>query len=397
LIVERTGSVSGPVTLTREQAAARFAELPLPTTSDEHWRFTDLRGFDPQEVSDTVVSDTSSTPALDLDVAGRAIVTETGIDILAVPDGVTFELLPADYPSKLIPDDDKFALENLARWEHGLLVHVPKNVVLEKPLYVQVTSNGGSLYWRMVVIAEEGSRFSLIEDLSSAAPDTVAYTNAVVELFVEPAAKIEYVSLQNLSQETWHFGRHKAWLERDSELDWVIGGFGSKRGKVWIENDLAGPGATSRVTGAYFADGDQHLDYDTFQEHIAPNTESDFAFKGALRERASAVWRGMIRVEENAQQTNAYQENRNLLLSDTAHADSIPGLEIMANDVRCTHGATLGKVNREELFYLMARGLSRAEAERLIVRGFFQDVLDRIELVPVREALGAALEARIPQ
>jgi Fe-S cluster assembly protein SufD len=154
---------------------------------------------------------------------------------------------------------------------------------------------------------------------------------------------------------------------------------------------------TSRVTGAYFADGDQHLDFDTFQEHIAPNTESDFAFKGALRERASAVWRGMIRVEEDAQKTNAYQENRNLLLSDTAHADSIPGLEIMANDVRCTHGATLGKVNREELFYLMARGLSRAEAERLIVRGFFQDVLDRIELVPVREALGAALEARIPE
>ncbi len=343
------------------------------------------------------MSDTASKPALDLDVAGRAVVTESGIEIVSAPDGVTFELLPADYPSKLIPDDDKFALENLARWEHGLLVHVPKNVVLEKPLYVQVTSNGGSLFWRMVVIAEEGSRFSLIEDLSSASPETVAYTNAVVELFVEPAAKIEYVSLQNLSQETWHFGRHKAWLERDSELDWVIGGFGSKRGKVWIENDLAGPGATSRVTGAYFADGDQHLDYDTFQEHIAPNTESDFAFKGALRERASAVWRGMIRVEEDAQKTNAYQENRNLLLSDAAHADSIPGLEIMANDVRCTHGATLGKVSREELFYLMARGLSRAEAERLIVRGFFQDVLDRIELAPVREALGAALEARIPQ
>jgi Fe-S cluster assembly protein SufD len=384
-------------TLTREQAAKRFAELPLPSTSDEHWRFTDLRGFDP--VSDTgTVSDTSPRPAmLDMDVAGRALVTENGIEILSAPDGITFEPLPADYESKLVPDDDKFALENLARWEHGLLVRVPKGVVLEKPLYVQVTSSGGSLFWRMVVVAEEGARFSLIEDYSSAGEDTVAYTNAVVELFVEQAAKIEYVSLQNLSRETWHFGRHKAWLERDSELDWVIGGFGSKRGKVWIENDLAGPGATSRVTGAYFADGTQHLDYDTFQEHIAPNTESDFAFKGALRGNATAVWRGMIRVEEGAQKTNAYQENRSLLLSDTAHADSIPGLEIMANDVRCTHGATLGRVDREQMFYLMARGLSRAEAERLIVRGFFQDVLDRIELEPVREALGAALEARIPQ
>ncbi|HEY5294551.1 MAG TPA: Fe-S cluster assembly protein SufD [Gaiellaceae bacterium] len=383
-------------TTSRAQALARYEALPMPSTSDEHWRFTDLRGFDPDAVSEAVGTP-DTKPALDLDVAGRVVVNENGIEILSAPDGITFEPLPADYPAKLIPADDKFAAENLARWEHGLLVRVPKGVQLDKPLYVQVTSNGGSLYWRMVVIADEGARFSLIEDLHSSGPDTVAYTNAVVELFVGPAAKIEYVSLQNLSKETWHFGRHKAWLERDSELDLVVGGFGSKRGKVWIENDLVGQGATSRVTGAYFADGNQHLDYDTFQEHIGPNTESDFAFKGALRENASTVWRGMIRVEQSAQKTNAYQENRNLLLSDQAHADSIPGLEIMADDVRCTHGATLGKVNRDELFYLMARGLSRAQAERLIVRGFFQDVLDRIELEPVREALGAALEARIPQ
>jgi Fe-S cluster assembly protein SufD len=385
-------------TLTRDEAAKRFAELPLPTTADEHWRFTDLRGFDAASlVSETNVSDTSSAPVLDLEVSGRAHVSETSIQIVSAPAGITFEPLPADYPAELVPEDDKFAMENLANWQHGLLVRVPKGVEVEKPLYVKVTSNGGSLYWRMVIVAEEGARFTLIEDLSSVAPDTLAYTNAVVELFVGNGAKIEYVSLQNLSRETWHFGRHRARLEKDSELDWVIGGFGSKKGKVWIENDLAGAGATSRVTGAYFADGDQHLDYDTFQEHIAPSTESDFAFKGALREQATAVWRGMIRVEEGAQKTNAYQENRNLLLSDQAHADSIPGLEIMANDVRCTHGATLGRVDREQLFYLMARGLSRGEAERLIVRGFFQDVLDRIELEPVREALGAALEARIPQ
>ena len=201
------------------------------------------------------------------------------------------------------------------------------------------------------------------------------------------------MSIQNLSRETWHFATHHARVARDAELDWVAGGFGSKKGKVRIQNDLAGPGATSRVTGAYFADGEQHLDYDTFQEHIAPRTESDFAFKGALRDQASTVWRGMIRVENEAQQTNAYQENRNLMLSPKAHADSIPGLEILANDVRCTHGSTTGQVDREQLFYLMARGLSRQEAERIIVRGFFQDILDRIDLEPVREALGAALES----
>ena len=246
-------------------------------------------------------------------------------------------------------------------------------------------------------MAEEGSRFSLIEEYVSGSPDLAAYSNAAVELFVEQGAKLEYVSLQNYSAETWHFATHHARVERDAELDWVAGGFGSRRGKVRIQNDLAGPGATSRVTGAYFADGTQHLDYDTFQEHIAPNTTSDFAFKGALRDEASVVWRGMIRVEKDAQKTNAYQENRNLLLSEQAHADSIPGLEILANDVRCTHGATLSQVDRDQLFYAMARGLTRADAERLIVRGFFQDMLDRIELAPVREALAEALEARIPQ
>jgi Fe-S cluster assembly protein SufD len=383
--------------LTRAEARERYEALPLPTTAEEHWRFTDLRGFDPDVPPVAGGTSRLAAPSLELPVSGRAAVTEAGLEIVDAPEGVRFEPLPLEHEARLIPDDDKFALQNLAEWRHGLLVHVPKGVELELPLYVQVTSNGGRLFWRMVVIADEGARFSLIEDVASSAPAAEAYTNAVVELFVHQAAKVEYVSLQNLSRETWHFGRHRAWLERDAELDWVIGGFGSKRGKVWIENDLAGPGATSRVTGAYFADGEQHLDYDTFQEHIAPNTESDFAFKGALRERASAVWRGMIRVEEDAQKTNAYQENRNLLLSGSAHADSIPGLEIMANDVRCTHGATLGRVNREDLFYLMARGLSRAEAERLIVRGFFQDVLDRIALEPVRETLGEALEARIPQ
>src|SRR5262249_10300793 len=269
----------------------------------------------------------------------------------------------------------------------------------DQPLYVRIANavEGGSLFWRLLVVADPGSRFTVIEEYVSAAPELQAYSNAAVEIFVGDAAKVEYVSVQSLSRATWHFASHHAKVERDAELDWVAGGFGSAKGKVWIQNDLAGPGATSRVTGAYFADGSQHLDYDTFQEHIAPNTTSDFAFKGALRDDARAVWRGMIRVEQDAQRTNAYQENRNLLLSKTAHADSIPGLEILANDVRCTHGATLGQVDREQLFYLMARGLPRAEAERLIVRGFFQDVLDRVELEPVPEALGDALEARIPQ
>jgi Fe-S cluster assembly protein SufD len=389
----------------RPQLLERYRALPLPSTTDEPWRFTDLKGFDPDSfVSNGHVG--GQTPAeaagsmLDLEVAALATVSEDGIEVERAPEGITFEpLRDHELLGTLVGADEKFAAHNAALWEHGLLVQVPKGVVLEQPLYVRIANSrdGGALFWRLLVVAEPESRFSVVEEYASARPDLAGYSNAVSELFVGQGAKVEYVSLQNLSAETWHFASHRARVDRDAELDWVAGGFGSKKGKTRIQNDLAGSGATSRVTGAYFADGEQHLDYDTFQEHIAPNTTSDFAFKGALRDHATAVWRGMIKVEKDAQKTNAYQENRNLILSERAHADSIPGLEIEANDVRCTHGATISPVNRDELFYAMARGISRGEAERLIVRGFFTDVLNRIELEPVREAVTEALEARIPK
>jgi Fe-S cluster assembly protein SufD len=386
----------------RAAAAERYAELPLPDTTQEHWRFTDLKGFDPESFAQNGHVQVPSTETmLELDTAGLAVVTESGIEIERVPDGITFEPLDEAHPRlhELVGADEKFAAHNAAVWQHGLLVHVPRGVELEQPLYVRIASSvdDGSLFFRLLVVAEPDSRFTLIEEYSSASPEQRAYTNVVAELFVEQGAKLEYVSLQNLSRETWHFATHHARVARDAELDWVAGGFGSKRGKTWIQNDLAGQGATSRVTGAYFTDGDQHIDYDTFQLHQAPHTTSDFAFKGALRDTSTAVWRGMIRVEPDAQKTNAYQENRNLMLSPTTHAVPIPGLEILANDVRCTHGATVSRVDSDQLFYAMARGLTEADAERLILRGFFQDVLDRIELEPVREALGEALEARIPQ
>ncbi len=392
------------MTATRTDALRRYRELPLPDTTEEHWRFTDLEGFDPdafQNGSHPEGQTLGATGMLDLDASGLATITEAGVTIERAPEGVTFAPLPEDHDRlySLVGWDEKFAAHNAAVWQHGLLVVVPKGVVLDKPLYVRVTNSteGGSLFWRLLVVAEEEARFTLVEEAVSATPDLRSYTNAAEEFFLGDGSKFEYVHVQNLSRETWHFASHHARVERDAELDWVAGGFGSKKGKVRIQNDLAGPGATSRVTGAYFTDGDQHLDYDTFQEHIAPNTTSDFAFKGALRDTSTAVWRGMIRVERDAQKTNAYQEDRNLMLSPTTHAVPIPGLEILANDVRCTHGATVSRVDRDELFYAMARGLSRGEAERLIVRGFFQDILDRIEFETVREALAAALEARNPQ
>jgi Fe-S cluster assembly protein SufD len=389
--------------LSREEARARYEALPLPDTSMEAWRFTDLRGFDPDAFVRNghgrgLTPDMAAASMVDIDVAGLAYAGEGGIEIERAPEGVTFAPLES-HPllGRLVGTDDKFAAHNAAEWQHGLLVHVRRGVVLEKPLYVRITNSadGGALFWRLLVVAEEDSRFSLIEEYVSSGPDVAGYTNAAAEIYVEQGAKLEYVSIQDLARETWHFASHRARVERDAELDWVAGGFGSKKGKIRIENDLAGQGATSRVTGCYFADGAQELDYDTLQEHLAPNTTSDFAFKGVLRDKARAVWRGMIRVAQDAQKTNAYQENRNLLLSPDAHADSIPGLEIEANDVRCTHGATVSQVNRDELFYCMARGLSRSEAELLIVRGFYQEIFDRIELAPVRDALQGVLEARI--
>jgi Fe-S cluster assembly protein SufD len=386
--------------MNRTDALELYRSLPLPDTTMEAWRFTDLKGFDPDAFGENGQASgpapSSGSDMLSIDVAGAARAAGGAVEIVRMPDGVEFAPLPEDHErlGTLIGAEDKFTAHNAASWQSGLLVRVPKGVEVEQPMYVRVSGDDGSaLFWRLLVVAEEGSRFSVIEEYAGGA----AYTNGAVEVFVEQGAKLEYVSLQNLSRETWHFATHRASVGRDAELDWVAGGFGSKRGKIRIHNDLTGQGATSRVTGAYFADGTQHLDYDTFQQHHAPNTTSDFAFKGALREEASVVWRGMIRVEPDAQKTNAYQENRNLILSHDAHADSIPGLEIMANDVRCTHGATISQVDRDQLFYAMTRGLTRGDAERLIVRGFFQDVLDRIDLEPVREALAEALEARIPQ
>lgn len=354
----------------------RYRALPLPTTTDEHWRFTNLRGFDPD----------SFEPA------------EATVEVEAPIDGVVKPLDGHERLGTLLRPDDKFEAHNAAMWRDGLLVHVPAGVTVEQPVVVRVRNvvANGAVFWRLLVVVEAGASLVLIEEYESERPDLPGYSNAVAELFVEQGAKLEYVSVQRLSSETWHFATHRARLERDSTLDLVAGGFGSKRGKVRIESELAGPGASSRVTGAYLIDGEQHLDYDTFQEHSAPHTTSDFIFKGALYDRARAVWRGMIRVEREAQRTNAYQENRNLILSPKAHADSIPGLEILANDVRCTHGATASPVNEELLFYCMARGLSRGEAERLIVRGFFTDVLDRLELPAAREALARGIEARLP-
>jgi Fe-S cluster assembly protein SufD len=381
-----TATVSEPAWLAGKRAAARelYEHLEVPSNREEAWRYTNLRGFDPD--------------SYDMQPGGLTLGEAD------LPEGVVFgslaamaaerpELVEPHYGT-VVAGDEKFAAGNAAAWRDGVLLYVPTGVEVEVPLRVgvEVPGEGVGVHHRALVVLERGARATFVEEYSSSAP---GYVNTVVELVVGDGARLEYVTTQKHHSDTRQFGSHRATVGRDAEVDWVVLGLGGTRAKSRIESYLAAPGANAKVTGAYFLSGMEHADYDTTQEHAAPNTTSDLFFKGVLTDRARAVWRGVIRVDKGAQKTDAYQENRNLLLSPRAHADSIPGLEIKANDVRCTHGATIGQIDRLQLFYLMSRGLSREQAERVIVRGFFQPILDRIGSDEVRETLAAELEARM--
>jgi Fe-S cluster assembly protein SufD len=294
----------------------------------------------------------------------------------------------------VVRGDTSFVARNDAQWTDGVFVHVPRGVTVDAPIVVSTAHEqaGTTLHWRLLVVLEEDAQASVWHE-STSAPDGLV--NGVVELVVGQNARLRFVDLQDLEESTWVFGTQRATVARDASLDWITLGFGSANGKVFQETQLAGPGAHGTVTGAYATRGRQHLDFDTLQEHAAPDTTSDLAFRGILADRSSAVWRGMIKVDPGAQRTDAFQESRNLLLSKRAHADAIPGLEILANDVRCTHAAAIAQIDREQLFYLRSHGLSEADAQRLVIEGFLQALVERFEEGPVREAVGAALERRL--
>jgi Fe-S cluster assembly protein SufD len=256
-------------------------------------------------------------------------------------------------------------------------------------------ASGVALHRRVLVVLEEGAEAEVWEQHLSGSPDSEALLNSVVEVRVGANARLRFVAAQDLNERSWVFGAQRAEVARDGVLDWVVVGFGSGNGRVRTETLLAGEGGEAKVTGAYAPHGRQHIDFDTSQEHGAPNTTSDLAFRGILADRSSAVWRGIIKVDPGAQQTDAFQECRNLLLSKRAHADAIPGLEILANDVRCTHAAAVAQIDREQLFYLRSRGLGEAVATRLVIEGFMAELVERFEQGPIREAMTAALERRL--
>jgi len=264
----------------------------------------------------------------------------------------------------VVSADDAFVARNDASFRGGAFVYVPAGVALERPILLTAThsQSGTELHRRTLIVLGTGAEAEVWEQSLSGSTDTEGVFNTVVELVVGDNARLRFVSGQDLSERSWIFGTHRAELARDATLDWVALGFGSARGHVRMQTRLGGPGAGARVTGAYATHGRQHIDFDTTQEHAAPNTTSDLAFRGVLQGRSTAVWKGNIIVDPGAQKTDAFQESRNLLLSKRAHADAIPGLEIQANDVRCTHAAAIAQIDRDQLFYLTSRGLDPAAA-----------------------------------
>ncbi len=366
---------------------AELATLPpLPDQKTKGWEFTDLSKLDLDAYE-------PASPSSAIGPVDGATVLPLGEAVDARPELIDGRL------GALVPDDDPFVARNEAGWRDGVLIHVPAGVKLAAPIKVEVPldESGSVVYWRTLIVVEEGAEAEVWEHSGSASDDTDALLNSVVELHVGQAATLRYVSTQDISERAWIFSSQRAQVERDGRLDWTALGFGSARGKVRMDARLAGPGSEARVTGGYASGPGQHLDYDTTQEHAAPNTFSDLAFRGVLAAGSTAVWRGMIRVDPGAQGTDAFQESRNLLLSPAAHADAIPGLEIEADDVRCTHAAAIAQIDRDQLFYLTSRGLDPAAAKQLIIEGFLESLVERLAEGPVRDEVSAALERRLAE
>jgi Fe-S cluster assembly protein SufD len=343
----------------------------------------------------------SATSLLQVDgTFGEGVAIEDGPVVL--PLSVALERHPElvePHLGKLVPDDSNyFTAANAADWTGGAFVWIPSGVRVEQPILItQVLAAADSRADRRVLIVlGENAEAEVWEQWLSADDSTAGIVNAVTEIVVGQASRLTYVTAQNLNESSFAFATQRAEVDRDASLEWAALGFGGANGRVGMYTRLTGQGAEAKVTGAYGTRGRQHVDYDTTQEHAAPHCISDLAFRGILGDRSTAVWKGNIIVDPGAQKTDAFQECRNLLLTKRAHADAIPGLEILANDVRCTHAAAVAQIDKEQLFYLESRGITEETAKRLVVEGFLSELVERFAKgSALREQVGAALEARL--
>jgi Fe-S cluster assembly protein SufD len=370
----------------RKASAAVFEKLPLPTRQDEDYRRSDIRRLDLNAFTAN-----GAAPKLE-----------------AAPEGVIFmplEEAVEKHPELVRPyleddrvgaDEDKWTAMNGASWKHGVFVHVPEGVEVRAPLHAlwSHAGNNTALFPRTLVVAEPWSNVTFVDDFSSQG-DSPGFAAPVVDVVAKEGAAVRYYHLQNWSQQVWNFTRERFFAKRDSSINLLQVALGSRFTKAYIHAHLDEPGVNAELLGLTFIGGKQHVDHSTLQNHRQGQTLSDLLFKCAMLEEARSVYGGLIAIHPNAQRSDAYQNNRNLLLSPDARADSLPMLEILANDVRCTHGSTTSSVDEEEVFYLQSRGLPRGQAERMIVEGFFANVLEKIPLAEIRERLEGAIEEKI--
>ncbi len=401
----------------RRQAWDAFEQMSWPSRHEEEWMRTDIRLFRLENYGlPTGGSTETSTPrpllTEDVQLAGQSITLDSQprsshLHARWAQQGVVFCDLTqalvhhADLIEKYLfrsvpPHLDRFAALHAAAMTGGHFLYVPRHVVLTEPLHaMSAMSDGGSDFGHTLVVLDEGAEATLMTEMTSPHESAGGLHCGAIELFVGKGARLRFVDLQNWGNGVWHFAHQKALVDADATLQWTIAAIGSRLAKVNQHVALAGTGAESQVNGVLFTEGKQHLSYHTLQHHQQPHTRSDFLYKSALQDRSRTVWRGMIKVDVGAQKTDGYQRNDNLLLSPNVRADSIPGLEIQADDVRCTHGSTSGRVDEELIFYAQARGFTRQEATRMIVSGFFQQIFDRISIESVREALAHAIGRRV--
>jgi Fe-S cluster assembly protein SufD len=410
-----------PTFLTNYRANAweMYSKLAIPTIQEEAWRRTDLRGLEAGNfrLPDPESANTYPQPPAELlqplagsEHGGQIVLMPGGdhrisVDPELTSKGVVFTDLRsaihehADLVEKILgkvvrPDEGKFAALAASMANAGILVYVPKGVIVDQPLHSILWGPGTGLAYfsHILVFLDDGASLTYVHE---AASHTEAHGQTmhagIVEIHVGEAASLRFVELQSWGEHVWNFSHERVRVYQDGNIDWIFGAIGSHLTKNFSDLDLLGAGSTGRMSGFYFTDGVQHLDHDTQQNHMAPHTTSDLLFKGALKDRSRSVWQGMIYVAPGAQKTDGYQANRNLTLSPKARADSIPGLEILADDVRCTHGATVGKIDPEQVFYLLSRGIPYPDAERLIVEGFFDPIMQRIPFEAVRERFQDAI------
>jgi Fe-S cluster assembly protein SufD len=375
----------------RRKALETYDRMPAPSKTDEEWRRTDVRGFDPNQYS--------TLEHLD----GQKLILPE-----ALPEGVILKplrLAAEEHPDLVQPrlfslvhaNRDRFAALHAAFFTGGTFLYVPDGVVVDKPIIGQHFSHdaGTSVLPHTLIVAGKGARFDYLDEYIAEKDDESGHRSGSAEIFVGEGATVGYVAVQKWGRNVWHFADQRAELGKDATLRLFNVTLGGKFSKTRVEATLAGEGANAELKAIYFASGEQFFDFHTLQDHRVGNTRSDLLFKGALSGVSRTVYAGLIRIEKHAARSDAYQANRNLVLSDKAKATSIPMLEIDNNDVRCTHGATVGPVDPEHLFYLRSRGIPEPTAKRMLIQGFFGDVLDRIPFEHARKLVETELETRI--